>query len=184
MNERNQFNLRVAWLVRTLVISKPPMPLVIAVSVLSLSATVRGEVVSEIPITGYWTLSAHGVSPAALAEGAQSAVGEFFEPDEYLTIAPGPAGTVVIVNGRGVSRVYETSGDPEWHACAQGLCEIRTFWRGQTLVQEIRLDQQISVFRAYRQLRASGRLVETVVLKNNGAHDRTAVWTYASDRVP
>jgi len=45
---------------------------------------------------------------------AQALVRELLRPNAQLTVAPTEVDAVTIVDGRGISRVYQTSGRPEW----------------------------------------------------------------------
>jgi len=118
----------------------------------------------------------------------QGLVRELLRPDAQLTVAPTENGIVTIVDGRGISRVYQTSGRPEWQTFEGGRCETKTVWTGLALRQEIQINAWTSIVRSFRPVpqseRHSERLMETVVLITAGSPDRSLIRIYESDRVP
>ena len=184
----------------------------LVMNLFSSEALGRKEPIREVSIAGYWTLnpqpgdankleggvvlSTDGldnwgdsttvcrVPQTATMHAAHALVSELLEPAEHLTFAPADNGAVIIVDGRGSSRIYQTSGGLEWQTFDAGSCQTRTFWKGPALLQEIRLGTGISVIRSYRPMLEGDRLVEIVVLKVTGMSDRSAFRIYESDRVP
>lgn len=150
----------------------------------SSGAPIRDEPFREMTIAGYWTLNPQLSDPTESESGvlnvngveggvrgetrwrfpetaemnaAQALVRELLEPAEHLTVAPNGNSAVTIVDGRGISRVYQTSGRPEWQTCDAGLSETRTVWKGRALRQEIRIGARIYLVRSYRRCqRATG----------------------------
>ena len=74
-----------------------------------------GEETQDLTIAGYWTLNhelsdqASSVPETANPESAKALLSELLALHEHLTVAPTGQGTITIVEGHGISRVYDTA---------------------------------------------------------------------------
>lgn len=144
----------------------------------------------EMTIAGYWTLN-HELSDQASSffqtaetETAQALLRELLAPHEHLTVAPTERGMITIVDGYGVSRVYDTSGLPELHKFQAGRAAIKTVWIGRCLRQEIHLNSVLRIVRTYQPVPERERLIETIAVENYPKPPaRALIRVYESDRV-
>jgi len=144
----------------------------------------------EITIAGYWTLN-HELSDHALSfsqtaetETVQALLRELLAPHEHLTVAPTERGMITIVDGHGVSRVYDTSGLPELQEFQAGRAATKTVWDGRCLRQEIHLNSVLRIVRTYQPVPERDRLIETIAIENYPSRPgRPLIRVYESDRV-
>lgn len=142
----------------------------------------------DLTIAGYWTLNhelsdqAPSVPETANPESAGALLSELLALHEHLTVAPTGQGTITIVDGHAVSRVYDTAGRPELQKCQAGTAKTRTVREGPWLRQEIQLHKALRIVRTLQS--AEDRLIETIAVETQaGPVGRPLIRVYESDRV-
>ena len=147
-----------------------------------------GEETQDLTIAGYWTLNhelsdqASSVPETANPESAGALLSELLALHEHLTVAPTGQGTITIVDGHGISRVYDTAGRPELQKFQAGTAKIRTVREGPWLRQEIHLHKALRIVRTFQS--AEDRLIETIAIETQaGPVGRPLIRVFDSDRV-